>query len=227
MPIRTVATRALLSAALVCCTATTQAALVSRAGGLVYDDVQNITWLQNWSTTAAMSWAAANTWANNLVYGGYSDWRLPAANTTATSNCSDNFAPGGGFPNQYFGFNCTGSEMGYMFYNYLGGKAGESVLTQGSDTQLEKANFALFTNVQPFAYWSGTEYAPNPIIAWYFDNSIGRQANAQKNDFFLSAVAVRSGDVVAPVPLPAAGWLLLAGVGALSALKLRRSSVPS
>jgi hypothetical protein len=52
---------------------------------LSIDDVLNITWLQDanysetpgYSATAVMTWAEATTWAANLVYGGYSDWRLP------------------------------------------------------------------------------------------------------------------------------------------------------
>lgn len=68
-----------------------QAALVDRGGGLIYDDVLNITWLQdaNYAKTSGahatgkMGWTAANTWAANLVYHdsvrkiNYSDWRLP------------------------------------------------------------------------------------------------------------------------------------------------------
>lgn len=68
-----------------------QAALVDRGGGLIYDNVLNITWLQdanyaktsNAHATGKMGWTAANTWAANLVYYdsvrkiNYSDWRLP------------------------------------------------------------------------------------------------------------------------------------------------------
>ena len=50
------------------------------------------------------------------MYGGFSDWRLPTTNTTASSNCGDNLNPGGGFAQQNFGFNCTGSEMGHRMW---------------------------------------------------------------------------------------------------------------
>ena len=142
--------RLALAAALSVATLSAQAGLVARPGGMVYDTVQNITWLQNWNTNGRMDWTTANNWANNLVYGGFDDWRLPTANTTASSNCSANFNPGGGFPQQYFGFNCTGSEMGHMFYNEFGATAGQSILA-GSNA----ANLALFTNVQSSVYWSG------------------------------------------------------------------------
>jgi len=61
-----------------------QAALVDRGGGMLYDTVLNVTWLQdaNYAKTSGydadgrMNWTQANTWANSLEYGGYSDWRL-------------------------------------------------------------------------------------------------------------------------------------------------------
>ena len=93
------------------------------------------------------------------MYAGFSDWRLPTTNTTASSNCGDNLNPGGGFPQQYVGFNCTGSEMDHGFYNAFGAIAGQSILA-GSNA----ANLALFTNVQGprSGDWSGTAYAPSP-----------------------------------------------------------------
>jgi hypothetical protein len=132
-------------------TLSAQAALDARPGGMVYDTVQNITWLQNWNTNGqVMDWTTANDWANNLVHGGFDDWRLPTSlNADGTGPCSS--------------FNCTGSEMGHMFYNNWGATAGNAFST-GSNA----ANLALFTNVQFSDYWSGTEYAPNPGSAWRF-----------------------------------------------------------
>jgi len=39
------------------------------------------------------------------------------------------------------------------------------VLTTTGDTAQQIANLALFSNVQSFGYWSGTEYVPNPDLA--------------------------------------------------------------
>jgi hypothetical protein len=55
------------------------------APGLVYDPVQNITFLKDWSAAAGpMTWYEANAWAQDFSYTvngiTYSDWRLP--NTT-------------------------------------------------------------------------------------------------------------------------------------------------
>ena len=200
--------RLALAAALSVATLSAQAALVARPGGMVYDTVQNITWLQNWNTNGRMDWTTANNWANNLVYGGFDDWRLPTTNTTASSNCSASLNPGGGFPQQYFGYNCTGSEMGHMFYNEFGATAGQSILA-GSNA----ANLALFTNVQSGYYWSGTEYAPIPGVAWLFDANVGYQDFDGKY-LALFAVAVRPGDVAASVPEPQTLALVLLALGA-------------
>jgi hypothetical protein len=163
-------------------------------------------------TDGSMGWGAANTWANNLVYGGFDDWRLPTLNPQDTT-CSDNSDPGGGFPNQYYGYGCTGGELSGLFVTDLGNKAGESVLDQAGDTAEQIANLALFTNVQSDVYWSGTEYAPLPTKAWVFDTSVGRQPSAYHRNAY-AAVAVRPGDVAASVPEPQTLALALLALGA-------------
>ena len=112
-----------ITAALLAGAASAQAALVNRGGGMIYDTTLNLTWLADMNfaktsgyaangvapestygsntiwTDGSMGWEAANKWADNLVYGGFSDWRLPTLNSGDTS-CSDNFNPGGGFAQQ-------------------------------------------------------------------------------------------------------------------------------
>jgi len=207
--------RLVLAAALLVATLSAQAALQARPGGMVYDTVQNITWLQNWNTNGLMNWATANTWANNLVHGGFDDWRLPTTNTTASSNCDRSQSAGGGFPQEYLGFNCTGSEMGHMFYNEFGASREQSIRA-GSNT----ANLALFTNVQSFVYWSSTGYAPSSGSAWDFHTHNGWQGAGDVNGA-VYAVAVRPGDVPA-IPEPQTYALLLAGLGAVVVAVRRR-----
>ena len=212
------------AAAMVVFTGAAQAALVARSGGMVFDTVQNITWLADWNyaktsgfdADGLMTWSTANNWANNLVYGGFDDWRLPTTNTTASSNCNSAVNPGGGFPLQYRGANCTGSEMGHMFYNEFGAIARSGILS-GSNT----ANLALFTNVQSGFYWSGTEYAPDPVRAWVFRAEVGRQDVVDEN-VALYAVAVRPGDVAASVPEPQTLALVLLALGATMVARKRR-----
>ena len=97
------------------------AALLSRLSGqAVYDTDLNITWTADFNIHGLMTWASANTWADNLVLGGYSDWRLPTTmQPDATCSDQNNFV----VPAISYSNNCTGSEMGHLFYTELGGVA--------------------------------------------------------------------------------------------------------
>ncbi|MDH3208845.1 MAG: hypothetical protein OEL91_00425 [Burkholderiaceae bacterium] len=109
-----------------------------------------------------------------------------------------------------------------MFNEHLGGNAFESVINQTNDTAEEIANLALFTNVQSHDDWSGTEYTPG-IGAWHFDTDDGgRNGIGQGNELY--AVAVRPGDVAAPMPEPQS--LVLAGLAlGAAAYALRKRPV--
>lgn len=76
------------------------ASLCDRGNGLIYDDVLNITWLQDANYVGGMTnvWTALS-WVDQLEYGGYDNWRLPT--TPATSY---------GYVNE--------GEMGHLYYNY-------------------------------------------------------------------------------------------------------------
>ncbi len=201
------------AAAVVALTGSAQAALVDRGGGMIYDTTRNITWLANMNTNGLMNWAAATTWANNLVHGGFDDWRLPTLNP-ADASCTGGFGVG-------FGFNCTGGELSGLFVTDLGNKANESVLNPAGDTAEQIANLALFSNVQSYDYWSGTEYAPDPDRAWYFSTVVGNQ-NVDFKFSALYAVAVRPGDVAASVPEPQTLALALLALGATVVARRRR-----
>ena len=230
------------AAAMVALTGAAQAALVDRGGGMIYDTTRNITWLadMNYASTSGyatanaggtgsnqiqasgrMGWDAAVAWAAQLVYGGFSDWRLPTLNPADTT-CSNNLNPGRGFPNQYYGTGCTGGELSGLFVTDLGNKANESVLNQVGDTAEQIANLALFSNVQSYVYWSGTGYAPDASYAWSFYTNFGSQSFDGKN-FAFYAVAVRPGDVTASVPEPQTLALVLLALGATAVARRRRS----
>ena len=222
-------TWAAASAALLGLTGTAHATLYDRGGGMIYDSTRNITWLadMNYAKTSGydsdglMTWSEATAWANNLVYGGYDDWRLPTLNP-GDATCSDQFDAGAPYGVQHYGYNCIGGELSGLFVTDLGNKAGQSVLDQTGDTAEQIANLGLFSNLQPYdVYWSGTEYAPNPIYAWYFYTSVGVWFSDVETGA-LSALAVRPGDVAA-VPEPQPITMLLTGLGVLLGAVKRRT----
>ena len=204
----------LATAALLTATGAAHAALVDRGGGMIYDTTRDITWLadMNFAATSGhdddglMSWANAQQWADGLVYGGFDDWRLPTLNPSSDTSCSNTVNPGGGFPLQYYGYNCSGGELSGLFVTELGNQAGESVLDQTGDTAEQVANLALFSNVQAVAdaYWSGTAFEADPDLVWSFHSSSGLQ-NFGDNDYAFHALAVRAGDVPLPLVTPGNG----------------------
>ena len=154
--------------------------------------------------TGKMTWWGAMAWADQLVYQGYSDWRLPSAMNV-------NVDPPTG-PD--CGYNVTGSEMGHVYYTELGN-------TGGGFT-----NSGLFGDtLQPDFYWSGTEYAPFSYSAWGFYFYRGDQYNDYKGDFYY-AWAVRPGDS-APIPEPATLLLMGSGLAGLGAIRKRRGHTAS
>ncbi len=219
-----------------------QASLEARTGGMVYDTINKITWASDANlfqtqaasnanlvseiiaanggvihdtpnfydngtytlttadfdtTTGAMTWWGAQAWANNLTLGGVTGWSLPST------------------PVEDTGYNVTSSPMGDLFYNQLGVSAESSIATSTNP------NYNLFTNVQSYVYWSGSEYAPFPDLAWLFFTSNGYQyGNVKVNQFY--AWAVRPGDVAA-VPVPGAFWLFGSVMVGLMGLKRRGS----
>jgi hypothetical protein len=211
--------------AMVALTGAAQAALIDRGGGMIYDTTRNITWLadMNYARTSGhtgtgvnpngtMTWAAATAWADQLVYGGHDDWRLPTMKVGDTT-CTGASTVG-------FGYNCTGGELSGLFVTDLGSKASESVLDQAGDTAEQIANLALFSNVMPFVYWSGTE-GPSPGFTLVFTTvgQFGGFLSGRNNSASLFAVAVRSGDVPEPQTLA----LVLLALGATVVARRRRS----
>lgn len=178
----------------------TQAALLSRAGGQAYyDDVSNITWIADanlagtsgYDNDGYMNWDKVQKWIgtlNSANYLGVNDWRLPlTAQPDASCSVQDSFGS--------YGYGCTGSEMGRLYH-----VDGISSSAPGP-----------LSNVQPSTYWSGTPFAPDSTGGWHFYFNDGYQ----DGDYEASnayAWAVRDGDIAA-VPVPAAGWLFACAMG--------------
>lgn len=231
---------------------TANATLYDRGSGLLYDDVLDVTWLQdaNFAKTSGydadgmMSWAASNTWASNLIYHdsvrnvNYTDWRLPTMNPVGTTyNGKFSFD---GSTDEGYNIISPNSELAYMFYVNLNLKgyysptgtvqAGYGALGNGG---WGTADVGLVRNLKSDIYWTGTVYAPFPTLnAWMFDAHWGYQNFYSQWDQ-LYAWAVRDGDVAAltshtlitAIPEPESYEMLLAGLGLLTiASYLRRHS---
>jgi len=219
-----------LSAGLFSATSAHAVLTLTLGGQGVYDSDLNITWMQNANLAATntfgvsgitsdgrMIWDTAQNWIgamNAANYLGYNDWRLA---TTLQPDLSCDTQSGG---NSY-GYNCTGSEMGHLFYNELGGTANSSILSSGDP------DLSLFQNIQSSFYWS-TE-APNTDVAWYFSTDDGFQSSFPKHLAGMYAWAVRDEDspvVISPVPEPETYAMLLAGLGLLAfTVRKRRSGL--
>jgi hypothetical protein len=130
-----------------------QAALLDRGGGLIYDDILDVTWLQdaNYAKTSGyitpegrdvtlssggMTWSEAKVWADNLNYNDtvnnttWSNWRLPTLTPINGSEITETAQTDGGTDGSYnvsapgSAFaGSTASELAYMFYNNLGNEA--------------------------------------------------------------------------------------------------------
>ena len=213
-----------------------QAALIDRGNGLLYDDTLDITWLQdaNYAKTSGydadglMDWTAAKSWADGLVFDGYTDWRLANITDTGTPGC--NFANSG----TDCGYNAATatSELAHMYFNNLSLKSYLDASGNyqsdwgvfGNGTLGGERDFALVKNLQSYVYWSAAEYAPSTDIAWDFSTNSGRQYGGIKGVHFY-AWAVRDGDVAAPSNVPEPGSMALLGLGGLLALWTRRHRV--
>lgn len=198
-----------------------EAVLYDRGGGFIYDNDLNITWLQdaNYAMTSGydsdglMTWSEAVTWADNLVYGGYSDWRLPTV-VPQNYNAGSDGTTG-------IGYNITtGSEMGHLFNTELGNLARRDTSGNSPQPGWGLVNTAPFENLQPYYYWSGTEYAPGNDYGWFFVFHDGYQDAIYKN-FELYALAVRPGDV-ATRSVPEPGTMMLMGSGLVGLIAARK-----
>lgn len=186
----------------------------------LYDTSINVTWLRDAGAGGTMAWAAANTWAANLITGNgtnaISDWRLPtmAPNPIFTYSTNGTTAWGLNVP-------ASSSEMASLFYSTLGDKA--SISTSG----VSQAGFSGLTNTGSFQnmvtgmYWLGTVQSGNSANAWIFFTTSGMQKTFAVGTY-VHAMAVRTGDVLASVPEPETYAMLLMGLGVIGGIARRR-----
>lgn len=213
------------------------AALISVLGGqAAYDSDRNISWLADANLAASntfevsginangtMTWDKANEWIaamnadGGTGYLGFNNWRLsmtPQVDATCSQTDTSGTTPFS------FAWNCTGSEMGHLYYDELGGDIIVGISSSGDPDLLE-----LFINIQS-TYWSN-EALHVSSAAWTFamngDGLGGFTApyitTDANNQFYVWAV--RDGGVV---PVPAAVWLFGSGLLGLIGIATRKKS---
>jgi hypothetical protein len=189
------------------------AGLIDRGNGMIYDDVQDITWLQDANLAGKnMTWYESMAWAENLEYGGFDNWRLFSADQYDTG-CSQITGSGS------YGYGCTGNELGNLFYQF--GLTEKDRITDVADNNAE---FEMFTNIQAGGYWTSTELDSNKDYAFRFgfDSS---QGNMSKDYDGYFAWAVLDGDVAemqATVPEPST--MAIFGLGLLGLICRKRKN---
>lgn len=199
---------ALAVAALVLVANPARAELIDLGNRMIYDTVQDLTWMQDaWYSRADApdacfdgqpgcfsTYAAAETWASNLTFGGYDDWRLPAR----LPGRPPELCPSGACSEGHSEISIMLTELGWH-WGSVPGSSSPWYLSGGSGP---------FLNLQA-TYWLAPGY-------WW----------SQHEDVFLPesygtrAWAVRDG--LARVPEPAT--LMMIGLGALGLIGLRRTT---
>lgn len=119
----------------------THAQLFDRGNGLIYDSDQDLTWVQDPSMFPGGSWDAAMAWAENLEFGGFDDWRLPATTQFDDPTCTGDIRFAGDYQLFYEQrAYCTGGEMEMLTYVH------------------DPWNNPLFQNINRLRYWTATPY---------------------------------------------------------------------
>lgn len=229
------------------------AALHDRGGGLIYDDVLNVTWLQdaNYAGTLglgnngngrmnhadALSWVASLSFYDSVRDVTYNDWRLPtvapvngiAFNTAFSNNgtTDEGYTDANGWRDPSGN---PASELGHLFYVSLGNLGlctpnggGSSTGCVQQDGWLDRTTNP-FINYQTSFYWTGTTFIDALTIEQVFQLSMGSGEQHTNSTGGLWYVwAVRDGDVAAVVPVPATAWLFTGALASMVGLRRRRS----
>jgi hypothetical protein len=200
-----------LSAICVLFAGTSNATLIDRGGGLIYDDVLNVTWMQNAQygsipyVRQVMNWQDAMEFASTVSYEdtvrgqALTGWRLPS---TINSQSSLGWDPTG-----------QSSELAYMYYVNLGFEANTSL--DRFDPEPTSSNYNPFINLAYRGYWSSTIESAEMDRAWAFHFHFGYQNYTGTTVDEMFWWLVRDGDVAAPtssVPEPETFTLLAIGL---------------
>ena len=126
-----------------------RAELHDRGNGLIYDDVLDITWLQNAVTGGDKKWKDAVDWAANLEYAGFDDWRLPSM--SVSSGVPTGTSDGPVDCSTATELACRDNKLGYMYFHNLGGKASKLTGAQGPIQNILPHPFLVAAGLPPAA----------------------------------------------------------------------------
>ena len=200
-------------------------ALDSVSAAFFYDSTLNVTWLANMNQNGPMNWYEATAWATALDTGGFTDWRLPTIIDSGTPGCTAWTNSGGdcGY-NVQTEVNGAYSELAHLYYVTLGNLAYTDPNGNAGQPGWGLTNTAHFQDMQANGYWSRNLYQ---VSAWRFNISEGSQSTDSVGQQGMSAVAVRSGDIAAPVPEPATIALAAVALLGITATRRRRPVAPT
>lgn len=230
--------------ALACTASVADASLIDRGNGLIYDDVLDITWLQDTHLAATdtfgtlgieadgqMTWDTANQWIsamNTAGYKGFHNWRMPTVTPVNGVSFNVDVSFDGSTDKGYNNYS-TSMELSHLFYTTLGnlGDCNTSGGCGGGANGYIKwglMNTGLFTNLTDVdRYWTNIENPFNSARAFDFDFAHGQTGTGNKGGTFF-VWAVLDGDMgnMAAVPVPGAIWLFSSGILGLVAVSRRK-----
>ena len=114
-------------------TGITHVTLIDMEDGTIYNTDLQLTWLKDAGMGGLRNWYDALNWADNLVFAGFDNWRLPIA---VTNPEGQNITT----------YNMTESELGHLYYTELGN-------APALGGEAPPLNPALFINLEQRAYW--------------------------------------------------------------------------
>jgi len=179
-------------------------------GQTVYDPSLNVTWLadanladkqtfgvSNINKDGSMDYATAVRWVdamNTLGHGagylGHNNWQLP------TAPAQDRSCARTGRHGESFGFNCSGSALGSLYYDSLG------LREPNTAVRIPANKIGPFNDFQPYLYWSGSPAAdPKQGFVSFSFNTGFQGTNVSPN--YLYVLPVIKGKL--PGTPPAAG----------------------
>jgi hypothetical protein len=197
-----------------------QAGLIDRGNGMIYDDVLDVTWLQDadyaktsgFDADGLINWNTASSWASSVVYGGFDDWRLPSIVPIDGSEYDFDFSFDG-TTDRGFNGNTNFNEMLYMYAVNLenisyfdtsgAGMQPGSASFNNSFTDAETGELVSF-GLDTISFW--TSVANDPIFnaAWAVNFRTTTNISTGESQLLnlnaeLGAWLLRDGDVVAIV----------------------------